>query len=184
MRGRETSMCGCLLCNPYWGPGLQPSMCPDWESNWQSFGSQAGAQFPEPHQPGRPLFFALNGPSTFLPQGLCLCACPCREHASAAPSTGWLDAHLVPDPLHRTLCARGRVDIPTMRLTWREWFFLPLHAHSGFHPSTDWQVLFSVALTGTSPSRRLWQGSHSVRYISDINNSPREDHALSSKIMI
>ena len=21
---RETSMCGCLLCAPYWGPGLQP----------------------------------------------------------------------------------------------------------------------------------------------------------------
>ena len=23
-RGRETSMCGCLLCAPYWGPGQQP----------------------------------------------------------------------------------------------------------------------------------------------------------------
>ena len=23
-RGRETSMCDCLLCAPYWGPGLQP----------------------------------------------------------------------------------------------------------------------------------------------------------------
>ena len=25
MRGRETSMCGCLWHSPYWGPGLQPS---------------------------------------------------------------------------------------------------------------------------------------------------------------
>ena len=28
-----------------------PGMCPDWESNWQSFGSQAGIQSTEPHQP-------------------------------------------------------------------------------------------------------------------------------------
>ena len=28
-RGWEISMCGCLSCAPYWGPGL----CPDWESN-------------------------------------------------------------------------------------------------------------------------------------------------------
>ena len=33
-------------------PGLQPSMSPDWESNWPPFGSQAGAQSTEPHQPG------------------------------------------------------------------------------------------------------------------------------------
>ena len=32
--GREVSMCGCNLHAPYWGPGLQPGMCPDWESNW------------------------------------------------------------------------------------------------------------------------------------------------------
>ena len=29
-----------------------PGMCPDWESNQRHFGSQAGAQFTEPHQPG------------------------------------------------------------------------------------------------------------------------------------
>ena len=29
-----------------------PGMCPDWESNWWSFGSQAGTQSTEPHQPG------------------------------------------------------------------------------------------------------------------------------------
>ena len=29
-----------------------PGTCPDWESNWQPFGSQAHAQFTELHQPG------------------------------------------------------------------------------------------------------------------------------------
>ena len=29
-----------------------PGMCPDWESNQQRFGSQAGSQSTEPHQPG------------------------------------------------------------------------------------------------------------------------------------
>ena len=27
-RGRETSMCGCLSCAPYWGPGTQPRHVP------------------------------------------------------------------------------------------------------------------------------------------------------------
>ena len=27
-RGRETSMCGCLSCAPYWGPGQQPRHAP------------------------------------------------------------------------------------------------------------------------------------------------------------
>ena len=31
---------------------LNPGMCPDWESNWRPFGSQAGAQSTEPHKPG------------------------------------------------------------------------------------------------------------------------------------
>ena len=35
---------GDLACNP--------GTCPDWESNWQPFCSQAGAQSTEPHQPG------------------------------------------------------------------------------------------------------------------------------------
>ena len=53
-RGREKSMCGCLSHAPYWGPDLDcnPGMCPDWELNQQPFGSQAGAQSTEPHQPG------------------------------------------------------------------------------------------------------------------------------------
>ena len=34
---------GDLICNPH--------MCPDWESNWQPFGSQAGTQSTGPNQP-------------------------------------------------------------------------------------------------------------------------------------
>ena len=30
-----------------------PGMCPDWESNWHPFGSQASAQSTEPHQSGQ-----------------------------------------------------------------------------------------------------------------------------------
>ena len=54
MRGREISVCGCLSHAPYWGPGPQPRyVCPDWELNQQPFGSQASAQYTEPHQPGQ-----------------------------------------------------------------------------------------------------------------------------------
>ena len=45
---------GDLACNP--------GMCPDWESNWQPFGSQACTQSTEPYQPG--LEFSVN--SLFL----------------------------------------------------------------------------------------------------------------------
>ena len=34
-------------------PGDLAHMCPDWESNWGPFGSQAGTQSTEPHWPGR-----------------------------------------------------------------------------------------------------------------------------------
>ena len=44
-------MCGCLLHSPNWGPGPNPGMCPDWESNRRPFASQAGTQSTEPHQP-------------------------------------------------------------------------------------------------------------------------------------
>ena len=36
---------GDLACNP--------GMCSDWESNWPPFGSQAGTQSTQPHQPRR-----------------------------------------------------------------------------------------------------------------------------------
>ena len=52
-------MCSCLSSAPYWGPNLtcNPGMCPDQESNRQPFGSQAGTQSTEPHQPGLILTF-------------------------------------------------------------------------------------------------------------------------------
>ena len=34
-----------------WDLACNPGMCPDWESNWQPFGSQAHAQSTELHQP-------------------------------------------------------------------------------------------------------------------------------------
>ena len=36
-----------------------PGMCPDWDSNRQPFGSQAGTQSIEPHQPGSDTCFFL-----------------------------------------------------------------------------------------------------------------------------
>ena len=39
-----------------------PGMCPDWESNWHPFGSQAGAQSTEPHQLGLFLYVMLLRP--------------------------------------------------------------------------------------------------------------------------
>ena len=45
-------MCDCLSHAPNWGPGHNSGMCPDWELNRQSFGSQASAHSTEPHQPG------------------------------------------------------------------------------------------------------------------------------------
>ena len=45
---------GDLACNP--------GMCPDWESKWQPFGSQAGAQSTEPHQPGVGTFLPFQPP--------------------------------------------------------------------------------------------------------------------------
>ena len=50
-RRRETSMCGCLPRTPTGDMALNPGMYPDWELNRQPFGSQAGTQSTEPHQP-------------------------------------------------------------------------------------------------------------------------------------
>ena len=51
-RGRETSMRGCLLHAPYWGPGPQPRHVPWLESNFP-FGSKTHTQSTELHQPGK-----------------------------------------------------------------------------------------------------------------------------------
>ena len=46
---RDTSI-GCLLHALPGNLAHNPAMCPDWESNWQPFGSQACTQSTEPHQ--------------------------------------------------------------------------------------------------------------------------------------
>ena len=41
-----------LMRPPIGDLACSPGMCPDWEPNQQPFGSQAGTQSTEPHQPG------------------------------------------------------------------------------------------------------------------------------------
>ena len=70
-RGRETSECGCLCAPPTGDLARNPGTCPDWESNWRPFGSQASAQSTEPHQPGQLL-------SHFLTCSMSCCIFSCR----------------------------------------------------------------------------------------------------------
>ena len=52
-REGEKHQCVVASCCPhYWGPGLQPSVCLDWGSNWWPFDSEASTQSTEPHLPG------------------------------------------------------------------------------------------------------------------------------------
>ena len=51
-RGRETFMCSCLVCAPYWGLGPQRRHVPWLGINQRPLGSLAGTQSTEPHQPG------------------------------------------------------------------------------------------------------------------------------------
>ena len=45
-------MCGCLSRTPIGDLACNSGMCPGWEVNQWPFGSQAGTQSTEPHQPG------------------------------------------------------------------------------------------------------------------------------------
>ena len=45
-----------LACPSTGDLARNPGMGPDWESNWQPFGSQAGTQSFEPHQSGLKYF--------------------------------------------------------------------------------------------------------------------------------
>ena len=47
-------MCGCLSHAPYWRPGCNPGMCPDWEVNPWPLDSQASTQSTELQQPCQP----------------------------------------------------------------------------------------------------------------------------------
>ena len=60
----EKHQCVVASCSPPTrGLDCNPGMCPDWELNWQPFGSQAHAQSAELHQPG-PYVFILKSKST------------------------------------------------------------------------------------------------------------------------
>ena len=52
--GRERGKQQCVVASHMPPPtrDQDPGMCPDWDSNWRSFGSQACAQSTELHQPG------------------------------------------------------------------------------------------------------------------------------------
>ena len=51
-RGRETSVCGCLLSAPYPGPGPQPRYVPWLGIKAVTLWCSSGTQATEPHQPG------------------------------------------------------------------------------------------------------------------------------------
>ena len=60
MRRRETSMCGCLLCFPYWGPGPQPRNVSWLGIEPATLWFAARAQSTEPHQPGCSVSLRMN----------------------------------------------------------------------------------------------------------------------------
>ena len=95
-------------------------MCPDWESNQQPFGLQAGAQPTEPHQPGLPSSFCkeLAHTSQLIPDPptltlrsetwVCLFSGPSCPHLrnlcwDICHSAGVQDRVLSPTQLHGTL---------------------------------------------------------------------------------
>ena len=54
-RGKEGEKDQCVVAShapPNRNLACNPGMCPDWESNQLSFGSQASTQSTKPHQPG------------------------------------------------------------------------------------------------------------------------------------
>ena len=51
MKERNISVWLPLTWPPTGDLAHNPGMCPGWESNWRPFGSQAGTQSTEPHQP-------------------------------------------------------------------------------------------------------------------------------------
>lgn len=63
---RETSICGCLSHAPCWDLACNLGMCPDWESNWRPFGSQAYSQSTELHQLGLLIFDLFNFLKDFI----------------------------------------------------------------------------------------------------------------------
>ena len=85
--GRERNLA------PDWGRSLQPSMCPDWESNLRLSGSQARAPSTEPHQPGsnaqplKSLTAQVHASLPCLPQALPRPSSPSSEHLLNPPGS-------------------------------------------------------------------------------------------------
>ena len=79
----HTPPIGDLACNP--------GICPDWELNWQPFGSQAGTQSTEPHQPG--LLSVFSNHIVFSWQH------PCWAPASSCSRLLWVLSGLLQTPL-------------------------------------------------------------------------------------
>ena len=80
-------MCGCLP-HPVLSPKdlvCNPGMSPNWDSNQQPFGSQAGTQSTEPHQPG-------------LEKGIfrTVLEIPALERSDSLKASGNLDKNLDP----------------------------------------------------------------------------------------
>ena len=74
-------MCGCLSLTPVprtREPVCNPGMCSDWKLNQQPFGSQAGTQSTEPHQPGIPGVQFYNTSSVY-----CIVCSPSQVESSS-----------------------------------------------------------------------------------------------------
>ena len=66
-------MCSCLSYAQTEDLAHSPGMCPDWELKRQSFGSQAGTQSTEPHQPGHIIWPGKVYEENLNSLGLCGC---------------------------------------------------------------------------------------------------------------
>ena len=81
-RGRKREKHQCVVAShvsPTGHLACDPSMCPDWESNRQPFGSQAGTQTTEPHQPGQIFSCDVTEVSLKRLRELALCLMPFIE---------------------------------------------------------------------------------------------------------
>ena len=71
---REKHRCVIASCAPPTGDlAHSPGVYPDWESNWRPFGSQAGTQSTEPHQPGGHTHFGQRIPIEYSQQSTWWC---------------------------------------------------------------------------------------------------------------
>ena len=95
-RERGKHQCKVASCMPPTGDlDCNPGMCPDWEWNLRSFGSKAGTQSTEPHQPGH------HSPNTFRSP------VPCPAWSPELVRTEVSDRFMLCVPWRNTLASRG-----------------------------------------------------------------------------